>query len=104
MNEKLQVIQLLLMIEIAERVGLKRSNLVQIAKREGEAMLGEILAKETSYAPTDKPNTHANRPSQYNPKFDHRAGISYDHSVIRTSTPSLEELNAPDFQPGTDPL
>lgn len=43
----------------------------------------------------------------YNPKLDHGAGeigLGKSSKYRRTSTPSLEELNKPDFPPGVDPL
>lgn len=43
----------------------------------------------------------------YNPRLDHgkgEAGLGKKDKSRRTSVPSLEELNKPDFPPGQDPL
>lgn len=66
--------------------------------------LYERLSNQTTMVPKFAQKPPAVK-GEYNPKFDHEAGVvGSQRGVKRTSVPSLEELNKPDFEPGQDPL
>lgn len=95
----LNALQVLLLIDIANKLEIQS----------GYAQFGGEMAKriiERITKPEEKAQEIANEiTAAYNPKLDHPAGVvGASGTDVRSTVPSLAELNKPDFTPGTDPL